>query len=99
MRFNNNQLIIFVITIKHRSNWKSDELMHNASDNDAAPESPILLQMECDSIIIKKTISIDKLSLRFNWVSDELTLNASDNDVAPESPILLQIQCNSIIIH
>ena len=32
-----------------------DELTLNPSDNDVAPESPILLQMECDSIIINES--------------------------------------------
>ena len=36
----------------------SDELTFNADDNDVAPESPILLQMECDSIIINLSYSI-----------------------------------------
>ena len=36
----------------------SDELTFNASDNDVAPDSPILLEMECDSIIINQSYSI-----------------------------------------
>ena len=52
MWFNNNQLIIFINKLNSRSNWVSDELTFNASDNDVAPDSPILLEMECDSIII-----------------------------------------------
>ena len=52
MVFNNNQSIIFNNELTTRFNWVSDELTFNASDNDLAPESPILFQMECDSIII-----------------------------------------------
>ena len=52
MWLNNNQLIIFNNKHNPRSNWVSDELTFNPSDNDVAPDSPILLQMECDSIII-----------------------------------------------
>ena len=52
MWFNNNQFIIFNNKLILRTNWVSDELTFNPSDNDVAPESPILLQMECDSIII-----------------------------------------------
>ena len=36
----------------------SDELTFNPSDNDDAPDSPIKLQMECDSIIINQSHSI-----------------------------------------
>ena len=35
-----------------------DEFTINASDNDIVPESPIMLQMECDSIIINQSYSI-----------------------------------------
>ena len=38
----------------------SDELTFNASDNDVAPDEPILLEMECDSIIINYSYSIIK---------------------------------------
>ena len=58
MWFNNNQLIIFNNKLKNRSNWVRDELTFNASDNDVAPDSPILFQMECDSIIINLSYSI-----------------------------------------
>ncbi len=69
----------------------SDELTFNASDNDVAPDSPILLQMKCDSIIINQSIIFEnKITLRSNWVSDELIFNASDNDDIPESPISLE---------
>ena len=47
-----NQLIIFKIKLDFRSNSVIDELTFNASDNDAAPDSPILFEMEYDSIII-----------------------------------------------
>ena len=36
----------------------SDELTFNPSDNDVAPDEPILLEMECDSIIINQLYSI-----------------------------------------
>ena len=36
----------------------SDELTFNASDNDDAPESPMLLKMECVSTIINWSYSI-----------------------------------------
>ena len=36
----------------------SDELTFNTSDNDVAPDSPILLQMECGSIIINQSYSL-----------------------------------------
>ena len=36
----------------------SDELTFNASDNDVAPESPILLQIEYDWIIMNQSYSI-----------------------------------------
>ena len=52
MWFNNNQLIIFNNKLTLRFNWASDELTFNASDNDVAPDEPILLQMECDWITI-----------------------------------------------
>ena len=35
-----------------------DELTSNASDNDVAPDEPISLEMECDSIIINQSHSI-----------------------------------------
>ena len=38
----------------------SDELTFNPSDNDVIPESPILLKMECDSVIINETHPIIK---------------------------------------
>ena len=37
-----------------------DELTFNAEDNDAAPDEPILLQKESDSIIINQSHSIIK---------------------------------------
>ena len=49
MWLNDNQLIIFINKLISRTNWVSDELTFNASDNDVAPDSPILFQMECDS--------------------------------------------------
>ena len=52
MRLNNNQLIIFNNKLTYRTNRVSDELTFNPSDNDVAPDEPILLEMECDSIII-----------------------------------------------
>ena len=52
MRFNNDQLIIFINKLTLRSSWVSDELTFNPEDNDVAPDEPILLQMECDWIII-----------------------------------------------
>ena len=42
------------------SNRVSDVLTINASDNDVAPESPMLLSMECDSITIDKSKSMIK---------------------------------------
>ena len=89
MWFNNNQLIIFNNKLTTKFNWVSDELTFNASDNDVAPDDPILFKMECDSIINQLIIFNNKLSINCNWVSDELTFNASDNDVAPDEPILL----------
>ncbi len=38
----------------------SDELTFNASDNDVAPDEPISLQIECDSIVINQSYSIIK---------------------------------------
>ena len=35
----------------------SDELTFNASDNDVAPESPVSVQMECDSVSINQSIN------------------------------------------
>ena len=99
MWLNNNQLTIPNNEPNTRFNWVSDELTLNASDNDVAPESPIILGMECDWIIINIIIFNHKLNLRNNWVSDEFTFNAFDNDVAPDVPILLQMECYWIIIN
>ena len=43
MWLNNNHWIIFIHILNVRLNWVRDELTFNASDNDVAPESPILL--------------------------------------------------------
>ena len=52
MWFNKKQLIAFNNKLTLRFNWVSDELTFNTSDNEVAPDDPILLQMGCDSIII-----------------------------------------------
>ena len=53
MRFNNNQLIIFINKLISRSNWVSDELTFNASDNDDIPEEPIVF---AGSEVIQQTL-------------------------------------------
>ena len=69
MWFNNNQLIMFNNKLILRYNWVSDELTFNASDNDVAPESPILFEMECDSIIINWSYSlINSIAGPIEWV-------------------------------
>ena len=46
-----------------------DELTFSASDNDVAPDSPILFQMECDSTIINQSYSlINSLPGPIEWV-------------------------------
>ena len=89
MWFTNNQLFIFINKLNPRSNWVSDEFTFNTSDNDVAPESPILLQNGMWFNNNQLIIFNNKLTPRSNWVSDELTFNTSDNDVAPDNPILL----------
>ena len=66
------------------------ELTFSASDNDDAPDSPILLKLECDMIINNEwNIMKSKVQHRFNWIRDELTFSTDDNDDAPDEQILL----------
>ena len=75
-----------------------DELTFSASDNDDAPDKPILLSMECDTITKNNESSLNhKLTVRYNSVRDEFIFSASDNDDAPESPILFSMECDAII--
>ena len=69
MWLNNDQLIIFNNKLNPRFNWVRDELTFNASDNDVAPDSPILLEMECDWIIVNQSYSIiNSFSGPIEWV-------------------------------
>ena len=99
MWFNYNQLIILNDKINVKSNWVSDELTFNTSDNNVAPDEPILFKNGMWFNNNQLIIFINKLIPRSNWVSDELTFNAEDNDVAPDSSISLQMECDSIIIN
>ena len=70
----------------------------SASDNDDAPDSPISLSMECDTIMNDNQSSFNyKLKHKSSEVRDELTLSASDNDDVPELPILLSMECDTIM--
>ena len=84
----------------HSSKWVRDELIFNASDNDVAPESPILLIMEWMRIDNHAHgMKYHKHSPRSKWVRDELTFNPSDNDVAPDEPISLLMELMRIDNH
>ena len=70
-----------------------EELTLNASDNDNAPDEPILFPMECDTMANNNESSLNhKLTARSNRVRDELIFSASDNDDAPDAPILLSMK-------
>ena len=85
----NNEWNIIKSQIQSTFNSTRDELAFSASDNDDAPDEPILLEIECDMIIINKwNIIKSPVKFRFNWVRDELIFSASDNDDAPDEPIL-----------
>ena len=58
-----------------------DELTFRASDNETAPEGPILSFIEK-----KKKIKRKIKNHNSKQVMDELTSSASDNEDAPESP-------------
>ena len=62
----------------------SVELIFNASDNDVAPDFPILLQNDCKKVL--KPVQKNSFP-KYNRVSEELTFNNSDNDDTPDSPI------------
>ena len=80
-----------------RSNRIRDELIFSASDNDDAPESPILLPIQCETITNNSESSLNsKLIARDNRVSDELIFSASDNDVAPNEPVLFLVECDTM---
>ena len=64
-----------------------DELTFSASDNEHAPESPILfLSIQNEKSFIE--IVENDLTPKFNSVRDEFTSNAFDNEDAPDEPIL-----------
>ena len=74
-----------------------NELTLSASDNDDAPDEPILFPMECDTITNNNESSLNnKLISRCNRVRDELSLSASDNDDAPDEPILFSMECDTM---
>ena len=63
-----------------------DEFTFNASDNEHAPESPIMFQYtQNEKTTMKKE---NNFTPRFNSVRYEFTLSADDNEDTPESPIL-----------
>ena len=81
-----------------RSNWVRDELTFSTSDNNDAPESPMLLLMECNMITNNEWNTIkSQVPYKSNWVRDELTFSTDDNNDAPDEPILLQMECDMII--
>ena len=97
MWYNDKQQWIINHKLNPKSNWVRDELIFSASDNDDAPDSPIPLRMECDTMTNNSQSSLNhKLAPRSNWVRDELTFSASDNDDAPDEPILLLMECDTM---
>ena len=64
-----------------------DELTFNASDNEHAPESPILFLSNKNEKSFNGIVE-NNHTPRFNSVRDEFTSNAFDNEDTPDEPIL-----------
>ena len=87
----NNEWNASKLQVQYRFNRVRDELTFSASDNDDAPDEPILFQMEC-YMIINNELNVTKLQVhcKFNRVRDEFTFSASDNDDAPDEQIFFK---------
>ena len=64
-----------------------DELTFSASDNEHAPESPILFHSIQNQNNFNEMVG-NNITPKFNSVRDELTFSADDNEHAPDEPIL-----------
>ena len=64
-----------------------DELTFSASDNEDAPESPILFLSIKNEKCSNEKVENDHTP-KFNSVRVEFTTSADDNEDAPDSPIL-----------
>ena len=73
-----------------------DELTFSASDNEHAPESPILFQSIQNQNSFNEMVE-NNITSKFNSVRHELTFSADDNDDAPDEPILfiMNVKCTT----
>ena len=71
-----------------------DELTFSASDNEHAPESPILFQSIQNQNSFNQMVE-NNITPKFNSVRHELTFSADDNELIPESPTLFPVKNKS----
>ena len=73
-----------------------DELTFSVSDNEHAPESPILFHSIQNQNTFNQIVESNHTP-KFNEVRDEFTTSADDNEHAPDEPILFinNVECTN----